>query len=374
MKYLYIFTDNYFLKKDFLRFEVNDLNKNFNFTIVSINKKIQSLNKKIKLVHIKKISDLDKFILKDRNIKKYVIDLMGIDNYSWKIRKYLSNYNVIFIKLMLGMVPFPPKKNLAIRILNNLNPQKKIGASILRKIENNFLIFLNQKFTYEYSFVAGKIAKNIQRRLNTKKIVDFKSFDTINYENTKITKIKKPPIVFIDNDIADHKDYKYHGTSPPVKKSSYLASLNNFFDYIEKKFNRDVVIALNPKSDKKKAKKNFLNRKIFQNKTSQLIKNSKFSIMHSSTALSFSVLAYKPVLFITNNQIKKSWFQQEIDFSASQLNNKVLNIDSLRNDVNIYSYLNLNKKYYKNYITNYLYEKKINKSLNLSKILKLNLK
>ena len=169
MKYLYIFTDNYFLKKDFLRFEVNDLNKNFNFTIVSINKKIQSLNKKIKLVHIKKISDLDKFILKDRNIKKYVIDLMGIDNYSWKIRKYLSNYNVIFIKLMLGMVPFPPKKNLAIRILNNLNPQKKIGASILRKIENNFLIFLNQKFTYEYSFVAGKIAKNIQRRLNTKK-------------------------------------------------------------------------------------------------------------------------------------------------------------------------------------------------------------
>ena len=110
MKNLYIFTDNYFLKKDFLRFEVNDLNKNFNFTIVSINKKIQSLNKKIKLVHIKKISDLDKFILKDKNIKKYVIDLMGIDNYSWKIRKYLSNYNVIFIKLMLGMVPFPPKK------------------------------------------------------------------------------------------------------------------------------------------------------------------------------------------------------------------------------------------------------------------------
>ena len=374
MKNLYIFTDNYFLKKDFLRFEVNDLNKNFNFTIVSINKKIQSLNKKIKLVHIKKISDLDKFILKDKNIKKYVIDLMGIDNYSWKIRKYLSNYNVIFIKLMLGMVPFPPKKNLAIRILNNLNPQKKIGASILRKIENNFLIFLNQKFTYEYSFVAGKIAKNIQRRLNTKKIVDFKSFDTINYENTKITKIKKPPIVFIDNDIADHKDYKYHGTSPPVKKSSYLTSLNNFFNYIEKKFNRDIVIALNPKSDKKKAKKNFLNRKIFQNKTSQLIKNSKFSIIHSSTALSYSVLAYKPVLFITNNQIKKSWFQQEIDFSASQLNNKVLNIDNLRNDLNIYSYLNLNKKYYKNYITNYLYEKKINKSLNLSKILKLNLK
>ena len=100
MKYLYIFTDNYFLKKDFLRFEVNDLNKNFNFTIVSINKKIQSLNKKIKLVHIKKISDLDKFILKDRNIKKYVIDLMGIDNYSWKIRKYLSNLLFIFFFLI----------------------------------------------------------------------------------------------------------------------------------------------------------------------------------------------------------------------------------------------------------------------------------
>ena len=59
--------------------------------------------------------------------------------------------------------------------------------------------------------------------------------------------------------------------------------------------------------------------KIFQNKTSELIKNCKFSIVHSSTAISFCVLSKKPVLFITNDEIKNSWFQQEIEFSAAQL-------------------------------------------------------
>ncbi len=371
MKNLYIFTDNFFLKKDFIRFEVDKLNKFFNFKIVSTNKKIFKYNKKIQIIYFNDFYQLNRNIEKSND--NYVIDLMGIDNFSWKMRNYLLRKKFKFIKVMLGMTPFPPKKNIIIRLFKNLIIKKKSGGGILRKINNNIQIYLNNDFKYDFSFVAGRVASKIQFDKQTKKIINFKSFDTINYERAKLIKKKNLPIVFIDNDIVEHKDYKYHGTISPVDKKNYYKSLNAFFNYLEKKYRTEVIIALNPKSKINSSKKKFKNRKVFQNKTPELIKNCKFSVVHSSTAISFCVLSKKPILFITNDEIKKSWLQQEIEFSASQLKNKVFNIDRLKYGLNIDSYLSINKMCYNNYIKNYLFQKKINKNLSFSKILNLNL-
>ena len=184
----------------------------------------------------------------------------------------------------------------------------------------------------------------------------------------------KKPIVFIDNDIADHPDYLHHGTTSPVNKEKYYYSLNHFFNYIEKKFNTNVVIAAHPKSNLKKATKQFNNRKVIQNKTSDLIKKCSFTILHHSTALSFCILSNKPTLFITNDDIKKSWFQKEIEFGASILKNKIFNIEHFNKYKNINKYLTLNKKNYQIYKNKYLYSKKINKNLTLTKILHQHLK
>ena len=84
MRKLYILTDNYFLKKDFIRFEIEALNKFFDLKIISLKKKIKK-NDNIKIIHIKKFSDLSKTF--SQNKKIYLIDLMGgIDLISWKIR------------------------------------------------------------------------------------------------------------------------------------------------------------------------------------------------------------------------------------------------------------------------------------------------
>lgn len=365
---LYIFTDNFFLKKDFIRFDVNKLNKFFNFKIISINKEIISLNKNIKIIKIKNLSELIKHT--SEMGENYVIDLMGVDLTSWKVRKYLKKKKFKFIKILLGMTPFPRKKNFIKRIIYNLTLKKKSGGGLLRKINNNIQLNLNSKFKYDLSLVAGRIAFQNQLEKKTIKIIDFKSFDTINYEKTKLLKKKNSPIVFIDNDIAGHKDYKYHGTISPVEKKKYYKSLDFFFNFLEKKYKTKIVIALNPKSNIKLCKPNFNNRKVLQNKTSELIKNCKFTIAHSTTAISFCVLSNKPVLYITTDEIKKSWLQQEIEFSASQLKKKILNIDLLNDNINLASYLNINKKNYKNYIKNYLYRKKISKTQGFFEILK----
>ena len=105
---LYIFTDNFFLKKDFKRFEVNKLNKFFNFKIISIKKRIINLDKNIKVIQL---NSFDELIKNTRETgENYVIDLMGVDRLSWKIRNYLKGRRFKFIKILLGMTPFPKKK------------------------------------------------------------------------------------------------------------------------------------------------------------------------------------------------------------------------------------------------------------------------
>ena len=294
---------------------------------------------------------------------------MGISLISWKIRNFLLKQKVELIRMLLSITPYPIKKNIFLRLFLNMIPNKTSGGNLITKIKNNILIYWNRNLKYDLVFVAGNIANKIAITKKSKKIITFKSFDTLNYEKTKTIKYLKKPIIFIDNDITDNVDYIYHGTKSPVNKEQYYNSLNLFFEFLEKKFKTNVVIASHPKRNLAIIGKNFGNRKIYKNKTAELIKNCKFSIAHSSTALSFCILSNTPIIFITNNEIEMSWFKREIDFSALQLKNKVFNIDKYNNYKNIDNYLNINNKTYKSYAENYLFKKRINKKITLTKIL-----
>ena len=185
---MYILTDNIFIKKDFIRFEIEVLNKLFDFKLISLKKKIKK-NNNVKIIHIQKFSDLNKIFCNDEKI--YLIDLIGIDLISWKIRNYLSSHNVVFIKMILGMTPFPPKPNILLRIFFNLIPRKVSGGGLIRKTYNNLLLYFNRSFKHDYAFVAGRIANQIAFQKKIPNIVKFKSFDTLNFEKIKIKKNKK---------------------------------------------------------------------------------------------------------------------------------------------------------------------------------------
>jgi hypothetical protein len=146
---LIFLTDNLFLRKDYERFEIKNLSSKFNVKILSLNKKNKNQSK---LINFDKISDLNNII--NFNKKNFLIDLLGINLRSWKIRFFLKKKKVKFIKLYLGSIPFPPKKNLLLRIYESIL-QKSSGGSFLNKLINNILILINKNFIYDYLIFAG---------------------------------------------------------------------------------------------------------------------------------------------------------------------------------------------------------------------------
>ena len=90
-------------------------------------------------------------------------------------------------------------------------------------------------------------------------------------------------------------------------------------------------------------------------KTAELIKNSSLVMLHSSTALSFAILFKKPTIFITTDELKKSWLRPRIKNFSKQVGRKPVNIDEdLGPQLNLKEIFMFDKEKYSNYINQYL--------------------
>lgn len=112
--------------------------------------------------------------------------------------------------------------------------------------------------------------------------------------------------VFLDEYYPFHPDYILAGVKPPCSENKYYHALNRFFDYIEKKFNLSVIIAAHPKANYNLHPNAFPNRVVIYGKTNYLVRDAELVIMHDSTAINFSILFKKPILFITTDELKET--------------------------------------------------------------------
>ncbi len=350
-KKIIFLTDNLFSNRDYNRLGIKFL-KNFfviniinvsNITNISSFKNIKKNNKKFKEYKIVKSLDELKKIIKKQNYN-YAYDYMGITLNTWLIRNFIKNNNIKIIKNFADdpSIPVEQTKNIFRRIYNNFFSRKQLGGSILRKFINRTIIRYNKKFIWDYGVFFNDKAFNKSNKKKCKNFIKSHTFDYDTYlhiNKKKKTLFQKNYFVFIDNNLPGHPDYKYHGTKPPVIKKKYLSELTLFFDKFEQLTKSKILIASNPKTIYKN-KKTFGNRKIFNNKTSLLVKFSKGVIMHNSTAINFPILFKKPVLFLTSDHINESWLSEGIYLLAKSLNLSVINIDN-------FSKKNLINKHYK---------------------------
>jgi len=119
---------------------------------------------------------------------------------------------------------------------------------------------------------------------------------------------------------------------------------------------------LHPKSEITKLNRTTFNgRRLFLNKTHDLIKYCKFAITMGSTAVSYAVIYKKPVLYIYSDGSKKDYsIDRYHDFLKSFLDSKRLSINNTNiRKKDIINY-NVNTKKYLQYKQNYLSCKKNN--------------
>lgn len=289
--------------------------------------------------------------LKKNNINFIYFSTPAIPDYRTKA----SNVNFV-LKIILKLFNFIRMPTYSLIVLKN---------NIIKKIE----LYLN--LTPLAIFASGKKwIIYLKKKIKNTKLFSVHSLD---YSNFIRNRYKKKKLV--------NQDYAVFINLPDLGKKSltdanifkknlywiknehaWYYNLNKFFDKLEELFKLKIVIALHPKSEITNISKTTFNgRRLFLNKTHDLVKYCKFAISMGSTAVSYAVIYKKPVLYIYSDESKKDYsIDRYHDFLKSFLDSKRLSINNTNiKKKDIINY-NVNIKKYLLYKQNYLSCKKGN--------------
>jgi hypothetical protein len=180
-------------------------------------------------------------------------------------------------------------------------------------LENWYATFLKKVKivkTFDIIFLAGSesgktIGLGSSYDLKNANIININYFDFDDY--LRVNKIelfiKSKYCVFIDQNLAYHPDIIICGLKN-INAERYFSDLNNYFNFIEEKFDLKVVIAAHPKAHFYSENNPFSGRDLYFGKTCDLVSNAVFVLTHHSTALSYAVLFQKPIIFLNSKDIE----------------------------------------------------------------------
>ena len=290
--------------KNFNQIYIIDISKIIKFKFEHMDDKNYSQFKNVKIFTAKNISNLKNKI---NEFKPDLIIPYFMENYS-------KNTKIVFNLL----------KSLKIPLLKILDVAAVTGWRYFLVRLKDF--FLKDKIYYD--FLLHFSSRNSQNFYRKKKNLFIHHYDYEDYLNLKSKKQprKKNYAVFLDENFASHPDLKRNKRLRlhNIKPKKYYSDMKRFFNFYSKNFNVKIKIAAHPSS-----KKNYFGKfKMMTYKTSELVKNASIVILHQSTSLSYPVLFRKKILFVTSNEINKSYISQKIFSLSKFFYNKPLNIDT----------------------------------------------
>ncbi len=342
-----------FIKSYFVR-DLIDVKCNINYIYFNNSKSKKMNNVKINTISffdISNIKELSLFI-KNNNVTTNFIVLLFLpyDNITKNIYQLFCKSKMKLIHFDWGSFP-----------ISRSSYNNKILLFLLNQLILDFFKIFYSKllfrkcFPIDFLFFTGSSPRTLHLLKPINKInIDF--FDTVTFKNIKKknNNLKREYAVFLDVNMTNHPDFDLLNIRK-INPIYYYKNINEFFEYIEKKYNIDIVIAAHPTLQVSEYKK-YNNRKVVKSNTAALVSSSKFVISHHSTSISFALLAYKPIVFIYNNHIahylRKNIFKSILG-QAYALKQPIINI-SFRKEFEDFS-LDFNEERYRKFLKKYIY-------------------
>lgn len=161
--------------------------------------------------------------------------------------------------------------------------------------------------------------------------------------------------VFLDEDVPFHQDYYLIGRQPYATAEEYYPLMCKFFDLIERKCGKKIIIAAHPRSHYEKREDVYGGRAVLRGQTARLVKESAFVITHYSTSLNFAVLFEKPLIFVTTDQINNCTMGSLVETIADYFGKKPINLNNISNvNLEIENELIMNCEKYVQYKREYI--------------------
>lgn len=313
----------------------------------------------IKYYEICNFRELHDILEKINDTESILINMFGDGSRSFELSKEISKYGFIYGALYVNTIPSPISKNKGI-IESFISKYQEFTSLytkkiLVKKILLFFLFKIKKTYTqlkkYDFIVVSGSESLlQIQNVSNNTKIIDGHTMDMdILLQDQEPKSIEKKYIVYLDEYLPYHSDFELIGVNTNINIDKYYQKMNNFLDFLSKKYEKEIIICAHPRS-------NYLDKKVWQDKTLvygktyEYVKKSFLCLTHASTSTNFAVMLNKPIVFIYLNEITfyKNWIYA---FSKS-LNKKVVNID-YDNFQNI-NFTNIDCNKYENYLHKYI--------------------
>lgn len=207
------------------------------------------------------------------------------------------------------------------------------------------ILFLKKIYTYNLSS-SSIVAPDIR--------INHPDFELFKQEEHPLITIGY--ILFIDTFYPLHPDLKYYYNFKNITEytDSYRHLMISFFDYLENKYNKRVVIAAHPKSNY--SGNEFGEREIIRHNTCNLIKYADFIVTHESNSMSFIALANKPfVIVFPDSYTQFSTLINYVFLLAKICGKTAYNLD--KDNWDSISFSKMDEKTRLNYIETYLTSK-----------------
>jgi len=382
-----------FTEQNYERIGIPYLSKSFEVVVFDCTEWLGRNTKEIKFIksdwrHYISIRSEEEFDLNISAYKpNYVIDAIGYDPYyTEKILHILDYYRARFVVVETGNVP---TISLTARIKNLFlrRPEEMQRKNVSLKLDNDISHIKKYKFLKLALSFKSVIKAFMKRRLNYRRLDNFQPFigllagnksmnfyskrsspiiwvGSIDYHNFKKVESEllagvgfrkdNPYILFIADALANANDWILLGMPPPVTEEPYYRSLRLFFKKMELIYSMPVVIAAHPNSATDESYYSKIgHREVIFGSTAALAIQSSLVLVHASTATSFAVMASKPILVITTEELNKAPFGQEVKAMSREIGSHLIFIDREIKSKRIEK-VSVNKKKYKEYELNYL--------------------
>jgi len=178
-------------------------------------------------------------------------------------------------------------------------------------------------------------------------------YDLYLKENCHKEKNDEKLVVFNDEYFPFHPDYLYSGIPAPVTAEEYYPALCKLFNFIETKYNKNIVIAAHPRSNYERHPDYFEGRSVIKGKTIELVRKSSAVLLSCSTSVNFAVLYNKPIIFITTKKLNNTWWGMIIELMAACFNKKPVCID-MEYNLNWENEMTVRKEMYNKYKNDYI--------------------
>lgn len=233
----------------------------------------------------------------------------------------LKNKGIKVVVQLWGPVPLTHSETKINRIIRLIKePLKTIGKIITKFCEQ----VRYGNIEYDAYLSVGEV-KN-------KKTIHCHSYDYYLYllgnNRVESSANSNNTVIFLDQMLPIHPDYIILKLKNNINSRNYYKKLNDYFTFVENKLKVKVVIAAHPRSIAIENYSDlFQGRDVIIGNTNKLISKSLFTMTHCSTAINYSVINNKKIVYLLSSELVSLGMKNELELMSFETGGEIVNID-----------------------------------------------